>query len=110
MSHELFYPPCNFHFNILCSFEITVKILSVALEVSLSIFEALVGCHDILIWGKSPIKLSQLPVMILAVHWDVERKFKQKLKKNIHMYKLCGLAIFETLFGYYDILILGKSP
>ena len=28
---------CNFHFNILCSFEIIVKIQSVALEVSLSI-------------------------------------------------------------------------
>ena len=30
--------PCHFHFSILCSFEIIVKSLSVALEVSLSIF------------------------------------------------------------------------
>ena len=37
-SHEFFYRPCNFHFNILCSFEIIAKTLPVALEVSLSIF------------------------------------------------------------------------
>ena len=36
-SHEFFYRPCNFHFNILFSFEIIAKTLSVALEVSLSI-------------------------------------------------------------------------
>ena len=36
-SHEFCYPPCNFHFNILNSFEIIAKTLSVALEVSLSI-------------------------------------------------------------------------
>ena len=35
------------------------------------IFQALVGCHDILILGKSPIKLSQRPDMTLAVDWDV---------------------------------------
>ena len=39
MSNEFFYRPCNFHFNILSSFEIIAKTLSVALEVSLSIFE-----------------------------------------------------------------------
>ena len=32
-----FYRPCNFHFNILSSFESIAKTLSVALEVSLSI-------------------------------------------------------------------------
>ena len=36
-SNEFFYRPCNFHFNILSSFEIIAKTLSVALEVSLSI-------------------------------------------------------------------------
>ena len=36
-SHEFFYRPCNFRFNILSSFEIIAKTLSVALEVSLSI-------------------------------------------------------------------------
>ena len=36
-SNESFYRYCNFHFNILSSFEIIAKILSVALEVSLSI-------------------------------------------------------------------------
>ena len=36
-SYEFFYRPCNFHFNILSSFEIIEKTLSVALEVSLSI-------------------------------------------------------------------------
>ena len=33
------YRPCNFHLNILCSFEIIAKTLAVALEVSLSIFQ-----------------------------------------------------------------------
>ena len=33
----IFYRPCDFHFNGLCSFEIIAKTLSVALEVSLSI-------------------------------------------------------------------------
>ena len=38
-SNEIFYHPCNFHFNILSSFEIIAKTLyiSVTLEVSLSI-------------------------------------------------------------------------
>ena len=40
------------------------------------IFQALVGCHvgchDILILGKSPIKWRQRPDMTLAVHWDVK--------------------------------------
>ena len=38
-SDEFFYRPFNFHFNILCSFEIIEKTLPVALEVSLSIYE-----------------------------------------------------------------------
>ena len=33
------------------------------------IFQALVGCHGILILGKSPIKLRQRPD--IAVDWDV---------------------------------------
>ena len=37
-SHESFYRPCNFLFNILSSFEIIAKTLSVALEVSLSTY------------------------------------------------------------------------
>ena len=36
------------------------------------IFQALVGCHDILILGKSPIKWRQHPGMTLAVDWDVK--------------------------------------
>ena len=36
-SNDFFYRPCNFHFNILSSFEIIAKTLSVALEVSLGI-------------------------------------------------------------------------
>ena len=41
------------------------------------IFIALVGCHDILILGKSPIKWRQCPDMTLAVDWDVKHQFKQ---------------------------------
>ena len=36
------------------------------------IFQALVGCHDILILGKSPIKWRQRPDMTLAVDSDVK--------------------------------------
>ena len=36
------------------------------------IFQALVGCHDILIFGKSPIKWRQRPDMTSAVDWDVK--------------------------------------
>ena len=48
------------------------------------IFEALVGYHDILILGKSPIKWRQHPDMTLAVGWDVKHKFKQT---NKHVYE-----------------------
>ena len=41
------------------------------------IFEALVGCHDILILVKSLIKWRQRPDMTLAVDWDVKH---QKLR------------------------------
>ena len=33
-------------------------------------FEALLGCHDILILGKSPIKWRKLLDMTRAVDWD----------------------------------------
>ena len=42
--------------------------------------EALVGCHDILILGKSPIKWRQRPDMTLAVDWDVKHQLKQTKK------------------------------
>ena len=44
------------------------------------IFKALVGCHDILIWGKSPIKWRQRPDMTFDVDWDVKHQFKQTNK------------------------------
>ena len=44
------------------------------------IFQALVGCHDILILGKSPIKWRQRPDMTLAVDWDVKHQLKQTNK------------------------------
>ena len=52
-SHEFFYRSCDFHFNILCSFEVIAKTLSVALEVSLSI---------VVIWGIVIKVLSTLPI------------------------------------------------
>ena len=42
--------------------------------------EALVGCHDILILGKSPKKWRKRPDMTIAVGWDVKDQFKQILK------------------------------
>ena len=49
------------------------------------IFKALVGCHDILILGKSPIKWRQRPDMTLAVDWDVKHQFKQTNKQILFM-------------------------
>ena len=51
--------------------------------------EALVGCHDILISGKSPIKWRQRPDMTIAVDWDVKHLFKQKVyERQINHNKL----------------------
>ena len=41
------------------------------------IFEAFVGCHDVLILVKSLMKWRQRPDMTLAVDWDVKHQFKQ---------------------------------
>ena len=43
------------------------------------IFEALFGCHDILILGKSRIKW-QGPNITVAVDWDFKQQFKQANK------------------------------
>ena len=43
---------------------------------------ALIGCYDILILGKSPIKWRQRHDMTLAVDWDVKHQFKQKNFKH----------------------------
>ena len=58
------------------------------------VFEALVGCHDILILGKSPIKWRQRPDMTIVVDWDVKYQSKQtKIEpphdktNNLHMRK-----------------------
>ena len=60
------------------------------------IFEALVGCHDILILGKSLIKWRQHPDMTMVVDWDAKHQFKQRKKTfntetlNIFMFiKIC---------------------
>ena len=44
------------------------------------IFQALVGCHDILILSNSPIQLRQRPDMTLSVDWGVKHQFKQTNK------------------------------
>ena len=46
------------------------------------VFEALVGCHDIFILGKNPIKLRQHPDMSMAVDWDGHVKHQFKLTKT----------------------------
>ena len=43
-------------------------------------FGALVGCHAILILGKSPIKWRQRPDMTIAVDWGV--KLQSKLVRS----------------------------
>ena len=45
------------------------------------LFEALVGCHDILILGRSPMKWRQRPGMTIAVDWDFKFQFKQIIKQ-----------------------------
>ena len=47
------------------------------------IFEALVGCHDVLILGKSPIKWKQHPNMTTAVDWDVKHQLKQIISEYV---------------------------
>ena len=42
-------------------------------------FEALFGCHEILILGRSPIKWRQRRDMSIAVDWDVKHQFKQSI-------------------------------
>ena len=37
------------------------------------IFEAYFECHDILMFGKSPIKWRQRPDMTFAVDWDAKQ-------------------------------------
>ena len=41
------------------------------------IFDALFGCHDILILGKIPTKCRQCPDMTIAVDWEVRHQSKQ---------------------------------
>ena len=55
-------------------------------------FQALVGCHDILILGKNPIKWRQRPDMTLAVDWDVKHQFKQ-INKQVTKEMVCTLQL-----------------
>ena len=60
------------------------------------IFQALVGCHDILILGKSPIKWRQRPDMTLAVDWDVKHQLKQT-NKQVLKYMYSGvIQVFQS--------------
>ena len=63
-------------------------------------FEALFGCHDVLILGKSPMKWRQQSDMTIVVEWDVKHQFKQTKK----LYNLCEVhmnALFsDILFGF----------
>ena len=65
-----------------------------------SIFEAVIGCHAILILGKSPMKRKQRNDMTLAVDWDVKHQFKQTNKPTLgFMQYLEHLKILEYLLG-----------
>ena len=44
------------------------------------VFEALFGCHDILILGTSPIEWRQRPDMTIAVDCDAKPQLKQTNK------------------------------
>ena len=58
----------------------------------MAIFEALVECHDILIVGKSPIKLRHRPLMTIAVDWEVKHQFKQTNKQKDFQFAVVHLA------------------
>ena len=62
------------------------------------IFKVLVGCHDILIFGKSPIKWRQRPDMTLAVDWHVKYQFKQTNKA-----KHLELSIIDIGLKFYAL-------
>ena len=51
-----------------------------------AIFEAILDVmnHDVLIFGKSPIKWKQHRNMTIAVDWDVKHQFKQTDKNCYH--------------------------
>ena len=55
----------------------SIRISRIWLNSSVVIFVALVGCHDILILGKNPIKWRQRSDMTIAVDWDIKHQFKQ---------------------------------
>ena len=49
------------------------------------IFAALFVCHDILIFGTSPIKWRHGPAkIIIAVDWNVKQQLKQTNKQENH--------------------------
>ena len=61
-------------------------------------FQALVGCHDIFILGKSPIKWRQRPDMALAVDWDVKHHFQTNKNNNVLV-----LSVSEELYHKQQI-------
>ena len=52
------------------------------------VFEALFGCHDVLILVKSPIKWWQRRDMTIAVDWDAKPQLKPQLKEIQILVKL----------------------
>ena len=61
------------------------------------IFQALVGCYDVLILGKSPIKWRQCPDMTLVVDWDV----KASIQTNNYVW-----SGFTLCFRFFVVHIL----
>ena len=70
------------------------------------IFVALVGCHDILILGKSPREWRQHPDMTIAVDWDVKHQFKLTKKvAEVLMLENCGSFIFKQNDSLLDLFL-----
>ena len=65
------------------------------------IIQALVGSHDILILGKSPIEWRQGPDMTLAVDWDVKHQFRQTKPTLI-----CLCTMLYSVNKEYNFLII----
>ena len=60
------------------------------------IFETPFGCHDILILGKSPVKLRQHLDTTIAVDCHIKHKFKQRYKASEMLVRITGFIAMEV--------------
>ena len=62
-----------------------IDISFISLAGWLYLYEAHFECHDILMLGKSPMKLRYRPDMTISADWDVKCHFKQNKQRRVIM-------------------------